>query len=373
MTDGRQFLKKSFALAISCLLVAGASPLTAFAEDIEERDDAVVQVEEPNLILVDSAEGEPEEVEPEQETTTEDADATEDASVKLAPASDDVELPEIEIGSFIGDATISGIANKTYTGKYITQNISVMYAGKALVEGADYSVSYDSNRFVGTAKVIINGRNNWYGSVTKTFKINKATNPIKASAIKDALSVTYKPTASITTSKNVGTTGKVGELSYENASTSTTTKSFIVNRTTGNVTLPKATRAGTYTVRVKVTAAGNQNYNSGSKTVSYTITVKKATNPMTVTPATRTASYTTLKMRAVTVTKPLTISGSIGTKTYTRAQNSNYFTVDNATGKVTIKKGTPKGTYTLKIKVTAAGGPNYKSGSKTATCKITVK
>ena len=369
MTDGRRFLKKSFALAISCLLVAGASPVAAFAEGIEEPVDAVVQVEEPNLIMVDSVEGESEEIYSEEnETTTEDADA----SVKLAPASDDVELPEIEIGSYIGDATISGIVNKTYTGKYITQNISVKYAGKALVEGTDYSVSYDSNRFVGTAKVIIKGRNNWYGIVTKTFKINKATNPIKASAIKDALSVTYKPTASITTSKNVGTTGKVGELSYENASTSTTTKSFIVNRTTGKVTLPKATRAGTYTVRVKVTAAGNQNYKPGSKTVSYKITVKQAANPMTVTPVARTASYTTLKSRAVTVTKPMTISGSIGTKTYTRAQNSNYFTVDKATGKVTIKKGTPKGTYTLKIKVTAAGGPNYKSGSTTAVCKITV-
>ena len=201
----------------------------------------------------------------------------------------------------------------------------------------------------------------------------RPANPITVKVIKASISVTYDPKAATVTPKNVTVTNAQGAVTYANASTDATPKKFSVNKSTGKVTLPKATRAGTYTVKVKVTAAGNANYKSGSKTVSYKIVVNKAANPITATPVARTASYATLKTKAVTVTKPLTVSGSIGTKTYARAQNSNYFTVDKTTGKVTIKKGTPKGTYTLKVKVTAAGGPNYKAGSKTVTCKITVK
>ncbi len=204
-------------------------------------------------------------------------------------------------------------------------------------------------------------------------KVAKADNPMTAKATKASVAVTYDPSVPTITAKNVGTSGKVGTLSYANASTTEATKGFEVDPSTGEVTLPKATRAATYTVKVKVTAAGNKNYKAGSKTVSYKIVVKKAANPITAMPVTRTASFDTLKTKAVTVSKPLTVSGSIGTKTYARAQNSNYFTVDEATGKVTIKKGTPKGTYTLKVKVTAAGGPNYEPGSKTVTSKITVK
>ena len=88
------------------------------------------------------------------------------------------------------------------------------------------------------------------------------------------------------------------------------------------MTLPKATGAGTYTVKVRVTAAGNRNYEPGSKTVTYKIAVTKAANPITVTPAARTASFETLRTRAVTVTKPLAVSGSIGTKTYARARKA---------------------------------------------------
>ena len=48
-------------------------------------------------------------------------------------------------------------------------------------------------------------------------------------------------------------------------------------------------------------------------------------------------------------------------------------TVNKKTGKITVKKGLKKGTYKLKIKVTAAGTTAYKAGSKTVTVKIKVK
>ena len=38
-----------------------------------------------------------------------------------------------------------------------------------------------------------------------------------------------------------------------------------------------------------------------------------------------------------------------------------------------VPKTTKKGTYTLKVKVTAAGNANYKAGSKVITYKVVVK
>ena len=42
-------------------------------------------------------------------------------------------------------------------------------------------------------------------------------------------------------------------------------------------------------------------------------------------------------------------------------------------GKLTVNKGTKKGTYKIKIKVKAAGNKNYKALTKTVTVKLTVK
>ena len=43
------------------------------------------------------------------------------------------------------------------------------------------------------------------------------------------------------------------------------------------------------------------------------------------------------------------------------------------TGKVTAKKGTPKGTYTFKVKVTAKGNKNFLGKSVTKTVGIVVE
>ena len=39
----------------------------------------------------------------------------------------------------------------------------------------------------------------------------------------------------------------------------------------------------------------------------------------------------------------------------------------------TLKKGIKKGTYKLRVKVTAAGNSNYKAGTRTITVRIKVK
>lgn len=79
---------------------------------------------------------------------------------------------EIEsYGYDIGNAEVRGISNKTYNGKYQTQNIRLVLDGKTLVSGRDYEVSYKNNRNAGVATVIIIGKGSYSGEMAWTFKI----------------------------------------------------------------------------------------------------------------------------------------------------------------------------------------------------------
>ena len=81
-----------------------------------------------------------------------------------------------------------------------------------------------------------------------------------------------------------------------------------------------------------------------------------------------------MKKAKQTVTA-LTVTKAQGKVTYAKVASgsSKYLTVNKTTGKVFVAKGTPKGTYKIKVKVTAAGNANYKALSKTVTVKVTVK
>jgi hypothetical protein len=120
------------------------------------------------------------------------------------------------------------------------------------------------------------------------------------------------------------------------------------------------TKVGTAKVTIKATSKAT--YISGSVTKTFTIT--KAANPLTVSPTSKKLTVAKCKKKAQTFT--IKTSKAQGTVSY-KSSNTKYVTVSK--GKVTVKKGTPKGTY--KITVTAKGSGNYKSGSKTVT--ITVK
>ena len=126
--------------------------------------------------------------------------------------------------------------------------------------------------------------------------------------------------------------------------------------------------AGTYQVMVKFKG----NY-SGSKTLSYKIT--QAANSITkFTPTAKTYQYSKTKARSFQITATM----KSGTKpTYAKAsvtpsKGNGYITVSK-TGKVTVQKGMPRGTYTLKVKVTAKATQNYKAKTVTKSIKITVK
>ena len=131
----------------------------------------------------------------------------------------------------------------------------------------------------------------------------------------------------------------------------------------------KNVKVGTATVKVK----GINNYKG---TRALTFKVKKAKQPMTLKAAKKTAKRATLKKRAVKLKGALRVKASKGKLTYknvSKAKTPKRFKVNAKTGVITVPKGTKKGTWKLKVKVTAKGNANYKKGSKTATVRITVK
>ena len=103
---------------------------------------------------------------------------------------------------------------------------------------------------------------------------------------------------------------------------------------------------------------------------------KKAAQPMKVSAAKqKTFKASMLKKNAKTF-KAVTVSGAKGAVTYKvngNAASKKALSFNKKTGKITVKKGTKKGSYFIKIKAAAAGNGSYLAGSKTVTVKVRVK
>ena len=82
------------------------------------------------------------------------------------------------------------------------------------------------------------------------------------------------------------------------------------------------------------------------------------------------------KKQTVTIGKMMTVSDAQGKVTYKIVsvnKKKSSFKINATTGTVTVKKKLKKGTYTLKVSVTAAGNDNYMPATKTVSFKIKVK
>ena len=164
-------------------------------------------------------------------------------------------------------ATISGISNKSYTGKNITQSITVKYNGKTLKKGTDYTVSYSSNKNIGTATVKVTGKGSYAGTITKTFKINPAKQEIqKLTAKSKAFFVDWAQKGSATGY----------EIQYATNSKFTSAKKVtITNNKTDTKTISKLSGKKKYYVRVRsyTTVKGTKYY--GAWSASKSVTTKK--------------------------------------------------------------------------------------------------
>ena len=153
------------------------------------------------------------------------------------------------------DVTVASIDEQTYTGKDITPEVVVKDGKTKLVKGTDYTIAYSDNKNVGKATITLTGKGNYSGEVKVVFTIAKTTAKLVTapSAVKD-LAYTGKEQTLVKAGKAEHGTllyklGKDGEYSEK---------------------LPKAKKAGKYTVYYKV--KGNENY-SDVKEKSLTVEI----------------------------------------------------------------------------------------------------
>ena len=167
----------------------------------------------------------------------------------------------------ITKATVSGISTKAFTGKAITQNVTVKVGNTVLKNGTDYTVSYSNNKKVGKATVKITGKGKYGGVITKTFKINPAKQEIqKLTAKSKAFFVDWAQKGSATGY----------EIQYATNSKFTGAKKVtITNNKTDKTTVSKLSANKKYYVRVRsyTTVGGTKYYGTWSAVKN--VTTKK--------------------------------------------------------------------------------------------------
>lgn len=251
----------------------------------------------------------------------------------------------------LSGASVGGVSSFTYDGKAKTPSPAVKLAGRTLKAGTDYSLSYSGNVNAGTATVFVTGKGNYAGRRSVSFAIHPA-------------------------SIDGGVLGDAGWYVYDGWA-KTPVPSLSVN---GRMLAANADYALTYSNNVDagvgvVQAVGRGNY-TGSKAATFTIA--KAAQPLTAKAKAKkvTVKYSKVKKKAQTTKAMVKVSRAQGKVTYKNVSKKKAvkkWKVNAKTGKVKVPKKTKKGTYTVKLRVTAAGNGNYVSGYKTVSFKVVVK
>mgnify|MGYP004676470059 CR=1 FL=1 len=171
----------------------------------------------------------------------------------------------------------------------------------------------------------------------------------------------------ITASKISGITDKVynGQKRYQSIKVTYQGRTLVNGR---DYTVSYKNNVNTGKASVIITGKGDY---TGSTTRNFKI--YKASNPMAVITNKKTVKYSKLRRKKQVVANTITVKKSKGKVTYSKASKSSRLILNKTTGKITVKKGTKRGTYKLKVKVSAAGNSNYKSRYKIVTVTIRVK
>ncbi|MBR3242365.1 MAG: hypothetical protein IKF90_06655 [Parasporobacterium sp.] len=209
--------------------------------------------------------------------------------------------------------------------------------GITLIERIDYTLSYRNNVDVSeNAVVTATGIGNFTGSVSANFTIYPHDH------------VWTDPEYSWNTDLSAVTATHTCQLENCNVKTETETVP----------TVSKVTKAATCTTK------GQTTYTATFENTAFVNQTKTVSNI----PATG-HNYKDVLVPATmkSGTKPTYAKTSV-----TPSKGSSYITVSK-TGKVTVKKGIPKGSYTVKVKVTAKATTNYKTKTETKNLKIVVK
>lgn len=156
-----------------------------------------------------------------------------------------------------------------YDGAAKRPSVTVRYGSATLVNGKQYAASYKNNVNAGTATVVVTGIGLYAGTITKTFTINKAEQPMGVTG-KTAKVKRSKKAKMLAASKVLYVSNARGVVSYKKLSGN---KKISINSKTGKVTVKGGLKKKVYKVVVKVIAAGNGNYYGSSKIVTFKVKV----------------------------------------------------------------------------------------------------
>lgn len=234
-----------------------------------------------------------------------------------------------------------------YTGKPFEPVVRVSDGGGyRLVEGTDYTVSYENNIDAGTATVVVTGIGKASGTNTLTFKIAPA--PISIPKAKTGLVYNGKKLTGVKAGSGFSATNNTARAAGSYTATLTADRNHVFT-------------GGKSTVKVKWSIA-KASQEVSAKSCSSTVKVKKSSK---------------VKALGKNVTVLFKKKAGVSAKTTVRYAKSNAaggkkIVVNKKTGKVTLKKGLKVGTYKVKIKLSALAGKNYKPASKLVTLKVTI-
>lgn len=253
----------------------------------------------------------------------------------------------VDVKGKLDDAVISDLATQTYDGSQKRPSITVTSAGKTLTEGTDYTVEYANNVNAGTATVTITGKGSYTGSKSATFTILPAT---ITSVAPQTSAFVYDGQA-----KEPAVTVKAGSAN--------------VPASGYDVEYASNINAGTATV----TVTGKGNY-TGSKSANFQISKAQGSVTAQVTTNTIACAYSVYQKHTFD-TSNVTVSGAIGGVNYSNVSTDATaagFEIDCWTGVATVSKGTPAGTYELRVSIRDDGDDNHTSGNAVATYSVRV-
>lgn len=236
---------------VTGVLTSTIHPSTAPAPGAEEAPATEEESAEPALEETAQPEvAESDAVSADGLSTDESTEAASGAAVRVprsvgdTPESADEETTEEPVAQDISFATVSAVAQQTYTGAAIEPKPTVSVGDTVLVEGTDYTLAYANNVDAGVATITITGIGNYTGTRTATFSIVAAGKEELAAAgftIRDLANATFTgealtPTFTVSNGSETLVAGQDYTVSYTNN----------VNAGTATVTV-SATEGSTYT------------------------------------------------------------------------------------------------------------------------------
>lgn len=183
----------------------------------------------------------------------------------------------------ITGSNVKLVSSAVYTGSAIKPTVTVTCASKALKSGTDYTITYKNNKNIGKASVVITGKGNYTGTLTKTFNIT-----VKKGKVYKVGNYKYKIT-------NAATNGK-GTVML----TGTTKKQ-------ANVVIKSTVKIGGKSF--KVTAINNKAFRKNK-------VIKKLTIPASVTKIGKQAFYGCSKLKTITINSTKLKSKNVGVKAF---------------------------------------------------------